>query len=233
MFTCGHDRDFPRQQINFNLISPRVFLLCHFSSNRELQSNSVYFKETQKQQETSHALHYLPAAGAGAQVSPEAVPLHRRESRVLQLSQPDGDPGQNMVSEQESESQETAGGRAGEVQTGLEARPARLRATVPPRSAHGVPDMGPVERLPEAQSAGPRTVQWTRHLWDVLFVLVLQRVHVCVFLKRKMSSVMVAIHLRARMMSFSTSRETFYVFRFGEKLSDLQDKKKSGHILNT
>ena len=145
----------------------------------------MYFKETQKQQETSHALHYLPAAGAGAQVSPEAVPLHRRESRVLQLSQPDGDPGQNMVSEQEGESQETAGGRAGEVQTGLEARPARLRAAVPPRSAHGVPDMGPVERLPEAQSAGSRTVQWTRHLWDVLFVLVSQRVHVCVFLIRK------------------------------------------------
>lgn len=32
--------------------------------------------------------------------------------------------------------------------------------------------MGPVQRLPEARPAGPGTVQWTRHLWDVLFVLV-------------------------------------------------------------
>lgn len=75
----------------------------------------MYFKKTQKQQETSHALHYLPAAGAGAQVPPEAVPLHRRESRVLQLSQPNGDSGQNLVSEPEGQSQETAGGRAGKV----------------------------------------------------------------------------------------------------------------------
>lgn len=169
MFTCGHDRDFPRQQINFNLISPRVFLLCHFSSNRELQSNSVYFKETQKQQETSHALHYLPAAGAGAQVSPEAVPLHRRESRVLQLSQPDGDPGQNMVSEQESESQETAGGRAGEAQAGREAAAAGLRLPLPPERTHGrtVPVRGP-ERTAACPTC-PGTIQWT--IWDVLLVL--------------------------------------------------------------
>lgn len=76
----------------------------YFSSNRELKSDPMSFKETQKQQETSHAFHYLSAAGTGAQVSPEAVPLHRRESRVLQLSQPDGDSGQNLVSEQESQS---------------------------------------------------------------------------------------------------------------------------------
>lgn len=75
----------------------------------------MYFKETQKQQETSDALHYLPAAGAGAQVPSETVPLHRRESRVLQLAQPDGDSGQNMVPKQESQSQETAGGRVGKV----------------------------------------------------------------------------------------------------------------------
>lgn len=86
-----------------------------FLSNREFKSNSVYFKETQKQQETSHALHYLSTAGAGAQVSPEAIPLHRRESRVLQLSQPDGDSGQNLVPKQEGQSQETARGRTGKV----------------------------------------------------------------------------------------------------------------------
>lgn len=133
----------------------------------------MQLKETQKQQETSHALHYLAASRPGAQVPPEAVPLHRRESRVLQLTQPDGDSGQNLVSEQKSQSQETSGSRAGETETGLQARPARLHAAVPPRSAHGLSDVEPVKRLSQARFACPGTVRWTRHLWDVLFVLVL------------------------------------------------------------
>lgn len=168
-----------------HMLTSAVFL-CHFvSPDRQHKSNCVYSKETQKQQETSHALHYLPAAGAGAQVSPEAVPLHRRESRVLQLAQPDGDPGEDLVPKQEGQSQETAGGRAGKVQTGLQARAARLRAAVPYRGAHGLSNVGPVKRLPEAQSAGPGTVQWTRHLWDVLFVIVFLCACACVFLRER------------------------------------------------
>lgn len=133
----------------------------------------MQLKETQKQQETSHALHYLAASRPGAQVPPEAVPLHRGEGRVLQLAQPDGDSGQNLVSEQKSQSQETTGSRAGETETGLQARPARLHAAVPPRSAHGLSDVEPVQRLSQARFACPGTVRWTRHVWDVLFVLVL------------------------------------------------------------
>lgn len=46
--------------------------------------------------------------------------------------------------------------------------------------------MGTIKRLPEAQPARPGTVQWTRHLWDVLFVLV--AILVFAFVNKKMSS---------------------------------------------
>ncbi|KAL4684412.1 hypothetical protein H8959_022106 [Pygathrix nigripes] len=45
------------------------------------------------------SLYHIPAPRPGAQVPPETVPLHCRACRVLQLSEPHRDPGQNLVSE--------------------------------------------------------------------------------------------------------------------------------------
>lgn len=78
---------------------------------RTVESSGVSPAKTQDQQKAPHSLHHVPAAGPGEEVPPEAVPLHRRTRRVLQFPQLDGDPGENLVPEQESESQAAAGGR--------------------------------------------------------------------------------------------------------------------------
>jgi len=94
-----------------------VVLLSLFLSwlSRKRKSIDVRPEEAQEQQEASDPLHHLAAAGAGAQVPPEAVPVHRGEGRVLQLPAPDGDAGEDLVPEQKGQSQKTTGGRAGEV----------------------------------------------------------------------------------------------------------------------
>lgn len=71
--------------------------------------------ETQEQQETQNSFYNISAAFSGEEVPSETVPLHRRESGVLQLTQPHRDPGQDLVSEPQGQGQETAGGRAGEA----------------------------------------------------------------------------------------------------------------------
>jgi len=128
--------------------------------------------ETQEQQETQNSLYNLSAAFSGEEVPSETVSLHRRESRVFQLSQPHRDPGQDLVSEPQGQGQEAAGGRAGEVQAGREAAAAGLRLSLPIERIYGrtVPLRGPeraAARLPR-----PRTIWWT--LWDVLLVLTLR-----------------------------------------------------------
>lgn len=77
--------------------------------------------KTQDEQEAPNPLHHVPAACPGEEVSPEAVPFHRRARRVLQLVELDGNPGEDLVPEQESQSQAAAGGRAGETENGSQA----------------------------------------------------------------------------------------------------------------
>lgn len=127
--------------------------------------------ETQEQQETQNSLHDLSASFSGEEVPSETVPLHRGESGVLQLPQPHRDPGQDLVSEPQSQGQETARGRAGEAQAGREAATAGLRLSLPPERTYGrtVPLRGP-ERT-AASLTCPGTIQWT--IWDVLLVLTL------------------------------------------------------------
>lgn len=127
--------------------------------------------ETQEQQETQDSLYNLSAAFSGEEVPSETVPLHRGESGVLQLPQPHRDTSQDLVSEPQGQGQETAGGRAGEVQVGSEAAAAGLRLSLPSERTHGrpVPLRGP-ERTATCLTC-PRTIQWT--LWDVLLVLIL------------------------------------------------------------
>lgn len=127
--------------------------------------------ETQEQQETQNSLYNRSAAFSGEEVPSETVPLHRGESGVLQLPQPHRDPGQDLVSEPQGQGQETAGGRAGEVQAGSEAAAAGLRLSLPSERTHGrtVPLRGP-ERTAACLTC-PRTIQWT--IWDVLLVVTL------------------------------------------------------------
>lgn len=138
---------------------------------RTPQPDPLQPTETQEQQETQNSLYNFSAAFSGEEVPSETVPLHRGESGVLQLPQPHRDPGQDLVSEPQSQGQETAGGRAGEAQAGREAAAAGLRFPLPPERTHGrsVPVRG-LERTAACLTC-PGTIQWT--LWDVLPVLTL------------------------------------------------------------
>lgn len=89
-----------------------------FLLSREAESPSVSSEETQDQQEASDPFHDIPAAGLGEKVPSEAVPVHRRARRVLQFPQLDRNPGQDLVSEQESQSQTTTGGGTRETKNG-------------------------------------------------------------------------------------------------------------------
>lgn len=124
--------------------------------------------ETQEQQETQNSLHNLAAPFSGEEVPTETVPLHCGESGVLQLSQPHGDPGQDLVSKPQGQGQETAGGRAGETQAGREAAAAGLCLSLSPERTHWrcVPIRDPEWTAPGLTC--PRTIQWT--IWDVLLV---------------------------------------------------------------
>lgn len=67
--------------------------------------------KTQDEQKAPDPLHHVPAAGLGKEVPPEAVPLHCRARRVLQLLKLDGNPGENLVPEQKGQGEEASGGR--------------------------------------------------------------------------------------------------------------------------
>lgn len=74
--------------------------------------------QAQDQPQAAHPVHHGAAAGAGAEVPPEAVLVHRRARRVLQLSEPDRDAGEDLVSEQTRQGQAAARSRAGETEAG-------------------------------------------------------------------------------------------------------------------
>lgn len=78
-------------------------------------------EKTQDQPEATHPVYHVTAAGIGAEVSAEAVPVDRGARRVLQLAKPDGDAGKNLVPEPAREGQEAAGGRAREAEDGRQA----------------------------------------------------------------------------------------------------------------
>lgn len=85
---------------------------------RTHEPHHLHPEETQDQSEATHTLHHFPAPGSRAQVPPETVPLHRRAGRVLQLSEPHRDPGQNLVPEPKGQGEKTAGGRTGIAEDG-------------------------------------------------------------------------------------------------------------------
>ncbi|KAK1333414.1 hypothetical protein QTO34_005797 [Cnephaeus nilssonii] len=58
------------------------------------QPSALHPPKTQEQPQATDALHHRAAAGAGAQVPPEAVPVHRRAGRVLQQPEPHRDAGE-------------------------------------------------------------------------------------------------------------------------------------------
>jgi hypothetical protein len=64
-------------------------------------------EEAQKQSQTPHTFHDSATAGPGAKVQDKAVPFDCGTSRVFILTQSDGDSGQDLVSEQESQRKET------------------------------------------------------------------------------------------------------------------------------
>lgn len=91
---------------------------------RKVESSRLPSAKTQDEQKAPDAVHHIPAAGPGEEVPSETVSVHRRARRVLQLPQLNGDPGQNLVSEQEGESQAATRGRAGKTENGSQAHAA-------------------------------------------------------------------------------------------------------------
>jgi len=140
----------------------------YFFLHRTAESSGLSPEKTQDQPQAPDPVHHVPAAGPGEEVPPEAVPLHRRARRVLQLPQPDGDAGQDLVPEQEGESQATPGGGIGKTENGSQAyAPSGVRNFLSSRRAHP----GVLRRLPpvpQALSAGvtrrtvccPRRIQY-------------------------------------------------------------------------
>lgn len=73
-----------------------------FVDLRASQSSRVSSEETQDQPKAPDPVQHVSAARAGEEVPAETVPVHRRAGRVLQLTQLDGDSGEDLVSEQTS-----------------------------------------------------------------------------------------------------------------------------------
>lgn len=170
------------------------------------QPTTMQSAETQEQQETQNSLYNLSAAFSGEEVPSETVSVHRGESRVLQLPLPHRDPGQDLVSEPQGQSQKTAGGRAGEAQAGREAAAAGLRLPFPPERTHGrtVPLRGP-ERTAACLTC-PRTIRWT--IWDVLLVLTLTNSELLLWkscLKKKKALIQQIIYTAKMSISMSHS----------------------------
>lgn len=74
--------------------------MCFVS--RASQSSRVPAQKTQDQPKASDPVQYVAAARAGAEVPAETVPVHRRTGRVLQLTGPERDSGEDLVPEQTS-----------------------------------------------------------------------------------------------------------------------------------
>ncbi|XP_034389028.1 homeobox protein MSX-1a isoform X2 [Cyclopterus lumpus] len=106
------------QSPRFSPTPPRFLNARVLSASRKVESSCLSSPKAQDQQKAPDPLHHVPAAGPGEEVPPEAVPFHRRARGVLQLPQLDGDPGQDLVPEPESQSQAAAGGRTRETENG-------------------------------------------------------------------------------------------------------------------
>jgi len=106
--------------------------VCVCVVSRASQSSRVSATETQDEPEAADPVQHGPTPGARAPVPAETVPVHRGTGRVLQLAQPHGDPGQDLVPEPASQSQEAPGGRAREAEDGQQTdAPSGLRDLLP------------------------------------------------------------------------------------------------------
>lgn len=122
--------------------------------------------QTQDEQKAPDPLHHVPAACLGEKVPSEAVPLHRRARRVLQLLKLDGNPGENLVPEPKGQGQAAAGGRTGKTENGRKAHAApSFRDFFSSRRARPRVLRG-LAPFPEAHAAGfPRgTVRCSRRI---------------------------------------------------------------------
>lgn len=132
---------------------------------RASQSSRVSATETQDEPEAADPVQHGPAAGARAPVPAETVPVHRGTGRVLQLAQPHGDPGQDLVPEPASQSQAAPGGRAREAEDGRETDASSgLRDLVPDRSRFIFRIARVPQTLAELESAGPVHTHGIQHV---------------------------------------------------------------------
>lgn len=97
-------------------VPPSSFLVCLSRSYKS--SVDVPPAQAQDQPQAPHPVHHGAAAGAGAEVPPEAVPVNRRARRVFQLSESHRDAGEDLVPEQTRQGQAAARSRAGETEAG-------------------------------------------------------------------------------------------------------------------
>lgn len=114
---------------------------------------SLSSPQAQDQSQTPYTIHHLAALGFGAKVQTETVPVHRRESRVLQLPHPHRDPGQDLVPEPTGQSQASTRGRAGKAQVDCQTCPApqfQSASSSWDTTSFGGLALWPVVPLPEA-----------------------------------------------------------------------------------
>lgn len=77
-----------------------------------------------------------------------------------------------MVPKQKGESQKTPGGRVGKTKTGNQTALTCVRLSIPARDAHRLASpLRTFEFLSQTIAACTGTLQCTRHIWNVLFVL--------------------------------------------------------------
>lgn len=99
-------------------------VLCRRSNvtkSAETQSSQVPTTQTQIKPEASNAVHHSATSGPWAEVPWAPVPLDRRTSWVLNVSQPHRDSGQNLVPESSCKVETAAGGGARENKDGVAA----------------------------------------------------------------------------------------------------------------
>lgn len=144
-------------------------------SSRTYEPYHLHPEEAQDQSEATHAFHHVPAPSSGAQVPPETVPLHCRACRVLQLSEPHRDPGQNLVPEPKGQGEKTAGGRTGKAENGCKTYAALwLQSPFPyqlaPPSSIYIWNLLP---FPQTCASHParRTLCHTSRIWHVPSIL--------------------------------------------------------------
>ena len=74
--------------------------------------------QAQDKPQAKNPIHHPATFSFGKEIPAKTVPVHSRTGRVLCLAKPNGNSGQNLVPEQESQGQATAGSGTGEVENG-------------------------------------------------------------------------------------------------------------------